>query len=143
MKKVTPHLLLLFSLTLTLHAADIQLHITDFRNNKGIAAITLFNQEDGFPAQPDKACAKAQARIKDKKTTASFTGLTTGTYAISVLHDEDRNNRMDTNWLGIPREGVGSSNNPRGGFGPPDFEDAAFRLTSPTLHLHIQIDYIF
>ena len=51
-----------------------------------------------------------------------------GLHAVSVLHDENNNGKLDTNFLGIPREGVGMSNNPPPRRGPPRFAEAAFRL---------------
>jgi len=47
-------------------------------------------------------------------------------YAVSVFHDENYNGKLDTNLLGIPREGVGASNDARGNFRPPKFGAAAF-----------------
>ena len=54
--------------------------------------------------------------------------LPPGTYAIGIFHDVNLNNKMDNNFLGIPVEQYGFSNNARALFGPPDFEDAAFVL---------------
>jgi uncharacterized protein (DUF2141 family) len=54
--------------------------------------------------------------------------LPPGTYAIGIFHDVNLNNKMDNNFLGIPVEQFGFSNNARALFGPPDFEDAAFVL---------------
>jgi uncharacterized protein (DUF2141 family) len=48
---------------------------------------------------------------------------------------------MDTNWLGIPKEGGGASNNPKARMGPPRFEDAKFVLRAPLLKMTIQIRY--
>lgn len=54
--------------------------------------------------------------------------LPPGTYAIGIFHDINLNNKMDSNFLGIPVEQFGFSNNARALFGRPDFEDAAFVL---------------
>ena len=51
-----------------------------------------------------------------------------GTYAIGIFHDVNLNNKLDSNFLGIPVEQFGFSNNARALFGPPDFRDAAFVL---------------
>ena len=68
----------------------------------------------------------------------SFPALPDGSYAISLFHDENGNNRLDT-FAGIPREGVGFSRNPRLVFGPPRFSAAEFaieqRATSQTVRL--------
>jgi uncharacterized protein (DUF2141 family) len=49
--------------------------------------------------------------IIDGRAVCEFPGVTPGTYAISVFHDENSNGKLDTNLLGIPREGVSASNN--------------------------------
>jgi len=56
------------------------------------------------------------------------TSLPPGTYAVSVYEDLNGNHKLDGNILGIPREPVGASNNPRGRMGPPHFNDCAFRV---------------
>jgi hypothetical protein len=50
------------------------------------------------------------------------------TYAISVFHGENSNGKLDTNFLGMPRGGMGASNGAKGHFGPPKFVAAAFRF---------------
>ena len=56
-------------------------------------------------------------------------GLAPGSYAVSVIHDENGNRRLDKNFVGIPTEGVGFSHNPRVTFGPPAFARASFDAT--------------
>jgi uncharacterized protein (DUF2141 family) len=50
----------------------------------------------------------------------------TGFLAAAAYHDENGNNRMDSNFIGIPTEGTGASNNAESPFGPPKFRDARF-----------------
>ena len=63
-----------------------------------------------------------------------------GRYAISAYHDENGNGELDTGLFGIPSEDYGFSNNARGGFGPPDFADAAFDFTESGQALEIWLD---
>ena len=58
--------------------------------------------------------------------------LPPGTYAIGIFHDVNLNNKMDNNFLGIPKEQYGFSNNARAFLGPPAFEVAAFELQGET-----------
>ena len=55
------------------------------------------------------------------------------------MHDENRNGKLDTNFLGIPKEGVGASNNPKSRFGPPSFEESMFVLDCPELSKEIRL----
>ncbi len=61
-----------------------------------------------------------------------FTGLPTGNYAIAILHDENDDMKMNTNFLGLPKEGYGFSNNVMGAFGPPGYNKANFNYTAGT-----------
>jgi uncharacterized protein (DUF2141 family) len=69
-----------------------------------------------------------------------FPGIASGTYAVSVFHYENGNGKLDTNFMGMPREGVGASNDARGHFGPPKFAAAAFRFSSVRIDLKITIN---
>ena len=85
---------------------------------------------------------RANSPISHAHAVCEFPGLNTGTYAISVFHDENSNGKLDTNFMGIPREGVGASNNAKGHFGPPKFDAAAFQYSVGRIDLKITINYL-
>ncbi len=62
-----------------------------------------------------------------------------GTYAISLYHDENNNGKMDANFIKIPKEPYGFSNNARGMFGPPKFKDAQFSFDNTSTEIRIEI----
>jgi len=64
-----------------------------------------------------------------------------GTYALAVVHDENMNGKLDTNWLGIPTEGYGFSNDVKALLGPPSFSAASFQYKGGTLDLTISLHY--
>ena len=111
----------------------ISLTITNLRNDKGFVLISLFKDGVGYPDNAAKAFKTAKVTIKDKKATFLFSGLPTGTYAISILHDENNDQKMNKSFLGLPKEGYGFSNNAIGAFGPPSLGRASFRHTQNTL----------
>lgn len=86
--------------------------------------------------------ARRTAAIVDRHALCEFSGIAPATYAISVFHDENSDGKLATNFIGIPREGVGASNNAKGRFGPPKFDAAAFRFTGGRLDLKITMDYL-
>ena len=55
-----------------------------------------------------------------------------GEYAIAIFVDANRNGKMDKNFLGIPKEQYGFSNNVMGRMAAPSFEQAKFEVTGPT-----------
>lgn len=108
-------------------AAEIDVRITDLRSDDGQVLVYVFCTPAGFPVDTERACERRAVPISAGQGQTTFT-LPSGFYAVVAIHDEDGDGELDTNFLGIPREGLGSSNNPRGGFGPPRFEDARFTL---------------
>ncbi|MDR0612870.1 MAG: DUF2141 domain-containing protein, partial [Dysgonamonadaceae bacterium] len=65
--------------------------------------------------------------------------LPEGEYAISVYHDENDNNKLDTGVFGIPTEGYGFSNNVKGFMGPPSFKESKFSLTKDSTLIRINL----
>jgi uncharacterized protein (DUF2141 family) len=121
---------------------QIHVEIVGLRNDKGQAVCALFATADSFPKKADKAAARVTAVISSRHAACDFPGVAAGTYAVSVFHDENSNGKLDTNFMGIPREGVGASNDAKGHFGPPKFDAAAFRFPGGRLELKITINYL-
>jgi uncharacterized protein (DUF2141 family) len=120
----------------------IHIQIGGLRNNKGQVSCALYSSPDGFPKKSEKAIAHVNSTILDNQAVCEFSGIAPGTYAISVFHDENSNGKLDANFMGIPREGVGASNNAKGHLGPPKFDDAAFQLSGGRVDLKIKINYL-
>ena len=60
----------------------------------------------------------------------------------SVFHDEDNNKQLNTNFVGMPKEGIGVSRNAKGHFGPPKYEDAKFELNKAGESMVISLKYL-
>jgi uncharacterized protein (DUF2141 family) len=120
----------------------IHVEITGLRNGKGQVVCALFLSADGFPKNDAKALAHAKSPISNARAVCEFPDVKEGAYAVSVFHDENSNGKLDTNFMGIPREGVGASNNAKGHFGPPRFDAASFRFSGGRLELKITITYL-
>ena len=71
-----------------------------------------------------------------------FDNVAPGTYAIALLHDENRNGRADRALSMIPREGFGFSRDAPVRMGPPDFDDAAFQVGSGPVSQAIRMRYM-
>ena len=120
----------------------VHVEISGLRNDKGQILCALFSSADAFPKKVDKAVARLTAKIAERKATCEFTGVAPGTYAVSVVHDENANGKLDTNFIGMPREGVGASNDAKGHMGPPKFSAAAFQYAGGRLDLKIHVNYL-
>lgn len=120
----------------------IQVDVTGLRNDQGQVLCALFTSAEDFPKNYAHAVVRARSAIVRGRASCEFRGVAPGTYAVSVFHDENSNGKLDTNFLGIPREGVGASNNARGHLGPPRFADAAFAFAGGRMLLSIVISYL-
>ncbi len=120
----------------------VHVDIIGLHNNTGQMLCALFSSADGFPTKPEKALASAASAISSQAAVCEFRGVAAGTYAISAVHDENSNGKLDRNFIGIPREGVGASNDAKGSFGPPRFDAAAFRYQGGRLDLKITVNYL-
>lgn len=119
----------------------LTVHVSALRNDKGQVGCMLFASADGFPKSPEKALARQFVPIAKTEATCVFPGVGAGTYAVVAMHDENGNGKLDTNFLGIPTEGVGASRDARGRLGPPSFADAAFRTPGGSVEIPIVIRY--
>lgn len=108
-------------------------HVSQLRNNKGHVLLSIFNSRQGFPSDPGKAFGKLKMAITNKKASFLIPSLPSGTYAIAILHDENDDLKMNTNWIGLPLEGYGFSNNVMGSFGPPSYSRASILYKSGQL----------
>ena len=120
----------------------IHVEITGLRNEKGQVLCALFSSAEAFPTKADKAVVRLTVKIMERQATCDFTGVVPGTYAVSVVHDENSNGKLDRNFIGMPREGVGASNDAKGHMGPPKFSAASFRYESGRLDLKIHVNYL-
>src|SRR5215469_14722721 len=79
----------------------IHIQIRGMRNSSGQVVCALYSSPDGFPKKSDKALAHVNSAIGDKQAVCEFSGITPGTYAVSVFHDENSNGKLDSNFMGI------------------------------------------
>jgi uncharacterized protein (DUF2141 family) len=105
----------------------LTVQITNVKNDKGQVAVALYNSEKDF--MKTRYQGKAARAVKGMVEIV-FENIPAGTYALGVIHDANGNNKLDTNILGIPKEGFGFSNNAMGTFGPPSFEKAKVEVRS-------------
>lgn len=121
-------------------AAALTVNVKGLRNDKGRLAVALFDSAAAFPRQ-EGAFRGQLVRIAGGRAAVTFGNLRPGLYAVAVLHDENENEKMDFNFLGMPLEGYGFSNDAAALFGPPSFASAAFRLLPRPSRVSISARY--
>lgn len=119
--------LLILTISSVSFASEITIKLTNLKSTKGKVLIALYDQSKGFPGDYNMAIEQAVVNTK-RNFSFTFKNLENGKYAIALFHDKNSNEKMDTNFLGIPKEGFGFSNNPRILTGPPSFNKASFEL---------------
>lgn len=121
--------------------AALTVNLEGFRNDRGVALVSLFAGTSGFPDKVDASVATVSASVVSGRATATFVNVPFGEYAVSVLHDEDGNGKMATGLFGVPREGFGFSGYPDYRFGHPDFSEVSFLLVEPQREMTIGVRY--
>jgi uncharacterized protein (DUF2141 family) len=134
---------IIFSPLYSQENSDLEIKIEGLRNTQGKLSITLFNNEKGFPDNADKAFKLQTIDLSKDPPVFIFKRLPGGDYAYAILHDEDNNNEMNKNMLGIPREGFGFSNNYRPRIKNPSFNDASFKIKPGKNSHNIEMVYYF
>ena len=135
MKKLS--IIALLALSASASAATVQVRIDGVTSAKGVVQVAV--------------CDEANYR-KDCKLTATVparTGFVTvdvpnvpaGTWAVLAYHDENSNKTLDTNFVGMPKEGYGFSNGAASKFGPPSFKDAAITVGEGMVPATVTLKY--
>jgi uncharacterized protein (DUF2141 family) len=108
--------------------STIDVNVGTFRNTKGWFGCRLFASPAGFPKEPTPR--EQRLAITGGTVRCTFTGVTPGTYAVSVMHDENGNGKLDTNLFGVPTEGYGVSNNHTHALSAPTWDESKFEVTA-------------
>ncbi|WP_411826337.1 DUF2141 domain-containing protein [Luteolibacter sp. AS25] len=121
-------LLLLFALIASSWADPVTVTITGIRNDQGQVAALVYNAEKGFPDQRGNAFKIVALPAKKGSVTLTLKGLEPGKYAIAVIHDENSNEAMETNFIGLPKEGVGVTGGM--GYSKPKFQKSLINVAA-------------
>ena len=107
-------------------ASSISFNIEGVNSNNGKLFVALYKGEEGYESgNPVKYDA-----IPAKEGTVSviFNDVEQGEYAIQVFHDENNDGKMGKNFIGMPTEGYGFSNNAQPNYGPASYNDMKFTV---------------
>lgn len=119
--------------------SNLKVIITNFENDDGFLMIALNNSKDSFLSD-EVPFRSFKVKIIDKIAECSFENIPFGEYGINSFHDENDNNKLDKNIMGIPTESYGFSNNGRGMFGPPDYDDVKFAVNKEQITIQFKVN---
>ncbi|NKI26661.1 DUF2141 domain-containing protein [Arenibacter sp. 6A1] len=120
-------LLFLFLPLVAMSQYKLSVEVQGVSSDKGKISVAVYNEANGF-LKFDKVFKTDSTVAKEKITKVVIDDLPNGEYAVAVFHDENSNDTLDTNWLGIPKEAIGFSMAKMKTFGPPGFKDCAFEV---------------
>ena len=121
--------------------ATLVVEVEGLKDDRGKVHASLYASEDGFPTKPEKALRQADAPITGGRARLVFEGIPPGGYAVAAYHDENGDGKLDTGFLGIPTEGLASSNDARGFMGPPSFEKARVLVGPGENRITVRVSY--
>lgn len=115
--------------------AVLTVRVAGMARDEGSVRIALFDRAETFTEEPLHAVV-----VVPRDGGAEWSvAVPFGTYAVAVVHDRDGNGKLNTNILGMPREKYGFSNDARGTFGPPSFDDASFSVDEYAVRVEVRV----
>jgi len=101
--------------------------------------VGLYNKEEDFLK---KIYQGKLVKAVGTEVTVVFDDLPPGEYAISIVHDENENEVLDSNKFGIPKEGYCFGNNALGKFGPPSYDRVKIKLDAVPVTQNLTMKYL-
>ena len=125
---------------------SLTVEVAGLENTNGQVCFSVFESSEGFPSDSEavfaEQCVSAEESADEDAAPLSvtFPDLSMGTYAVSVLHDENGDEQINQGTFGIPTEGFGFSRNPTVQTGAPEFYETAVFVFGDTT---IQVEMIY
>ena len=122
-------------------SASLVIELNGMTSDAGAITYAVWRGPEGW--LEDGAIREGSVPVVGGARNIALEGLPYGEYAVSVYHDRNGNGRLDTGFFRIPKEPIGTSNDAPARFGPPKYEDAAFRIDRPEVTISIGVHNIF
>jgi len=120
-------------------SANVVVQLSNLERGRGSVNVALYRSAEDFTDKPYKTL-RQQVKTGQSGASLTFENISPGTYAIAVYQDLNENGELDTNFVGIPKEPYGFSNNYRPTMSSPSFEKASFELNGEQVVQQIKIE---
>jgi uncharacterized protein (DUF2141 family) len=120
--------------------STITVRIEGLRNDLGTVFVSLHDKKESFKDNKNPV-ASGQARPGNRSCVVVFENVVPGRYALTFIHDEIDNKKIDKSFIGIPKEGFGFSRDAMGRFGPPSFDDADLAIPAGSSQVVMHAKY--
>jgi uncharacterized protein (DUF2141 family) len=123
-------------------AGSVTVKIEGLKGKEGVALVALYESAETWLKVP-KAAQVVRAKITGSALTVELKGVKPGSYAVSVIHDENKNDELDMRWLPYPKpkEGSGASRDPDAKVGPPKWDGAKFEVAAEGAAVSVTVKY--
>ncbi|WP_163130373.1 DUF2141 domain-containing protein [Agarivorans sp. Alg241-V36] len=129
-------------LPLSALAAPVHVDVQGISSKKGQIVLRVWDSSESYLKESIFTQALPAKSASDGELRLTISEPLPAECAINVYHDINANGVLDTNWFGIPKEPTGMSNNPKGSFGPPSYQDAKIKLSGQEQVFRIKIEEI-
>lgn len=123
------------------HDTVVVVDLTDLRSREGKILISIYDDPETFPDDEKMMEQKILKDITGETMRIRFEQLTSGTYAIAAMHDENGDEQMNFNLLGMPKEGYCFSNNVKPKLRRPHWDEAKFEVGKKDTLIRIEMKY--
>lgn len=121
-------------------SAALEVDVQGLRSARGAIQLCVTADQGRFPDCAADRSARHITVPAGRSGRIRIEGLQPGLYAVALFHDENANGRLDK-FAGVPREGLGFSNNPRIRFGPPSFAQARLAISGSDVSIPVRVRY--
>jgi len=118
----------------------INVAVSGIKDNTGTIRCGLFNSADTFP-KDGRELQGVEAPIANGQATCTFNNVAPGTYAVAYFKAKAGQTKMDTGFMGMPKDPYGFSRNATIGMGPPSFNSAAYSYAGGNTTWPVTITY--
>lgn len=120
--------------------SSVSVTVSNVRNSSGSCNVALYTTAESF-LNAGRAFRSKVVKAQKGVVKITFDDVPEGTYAVAAIHDENNDARLNTNFIGIPKEGYGASNNNLPWTSAPTFSKAAFTLSGTGKELLLTLRY--
>lgn len=120
------------------HTFTLTIQVENVNKDDGNIGVLVFNSTRGWPEDRFAALKDIVVPAHPGTVTVTVPDLPAGDYAVAIAHDVNRNHKVDKNFLGMPKEQWGMSNNPHATIKAPSFNTAKFSLAG-NLEIHVRM----
>jgi len=126
--------------SLSQSTSTVLLEVSSFKNTRGNLNCRLFIKPSDFP--DGEGILSVRVPIAGPNTSCTFSNVEPGTYAVAVVHDENSDGKLDKNFVGVPSEGYGVSNNKTYALSAPKWDESIFTIApSESKTLQVKLRY--